>query len=349
MNLLDNLDLIKHLDTDDMYHKIIHMPEHILQAYNTPNIKYPKDFTPATNNIKRIVICGMGGSAIAADIIYALFNHLIPINISKDYNTPFIDENTLLIACSYSGDTEETLACVNSAIKNTKHIWAVTTGGKLKDIIDNKFPYLEITKGYPPRSAIAFLFFSVLKALEIEAIIPDQSKSVQKVAANLMMKAGAIAKSVPQINNLAKSSAEQINNKVPLFYSSNPLLAPVAYRFKCQINENAKYPAFFHTFPEMNHNEIEAWENMEHNAKFIPVFIRFFNENALYEKRLTVFKKILSDNHIDYLEFFADGDTDIAKLFSLIYLGDMISYYLAILNNTNPTTIKFINYLKQNI
>ncbi len=347
MNVLDNIDLIKQIDTEDMYHKIIHMPEHILEAYFKANIHHFEK-NPQTK-INKVIISGMGGSAIAGDIIYALYNQNISINIVKDYYLPYCDENTLFIACSYSGDTEETVACLKTAIEKKAIIWGVTTGGKVKSIIDNLYPWLELKPGFPPRSAIAWLFFSVLKVLELNGIVEDQTKAVNKVAAALMMKAGAVAKSVPSTQNFAKSSAENLNGKIPLLYSSNPVLSAVAYRWKCQINENTKYPAYFHTFPEMNHNEIEAWENKSFNNHFMPVFLRFFNEENNYEKRIRVFKKLLNEQNIDYLEFFADGDIPLTKVFSLIYLGDMISFYLAILNQTNPTTINFINYLKQNI
>jgi len=349
MNLLDNLDLIKHLDTEDMYHKIIHMPEHILQAYNTPILHNYTNDESKTSNIEKIVICGMGGSAIAADLIKSLYNKQLTIDVCKDYQLPFINSKTLVITCSYSSETEETLSCLNQALEKTEHIWGVTTGGKLAETLSDKYPYLEIVKGFPPRSAIAYLFFSVLKILELNKLIASENVNVQKTAANLMMKAGAIAKSVPIINNLAKSTSELMNNKIPLFYASNPLLSPIAYRLKCQINENTKYPAFYHYSPEMNHNEIEAWENQNFNNKFIPVFLRFFEEDINYEKRLKVFKKLLTENGIEFIELFADGDNNISRFFSLIYLGDMISFYLAICNNTNPTTINFINFLKKNI
>ncbi len=347
MNVLDNLETIKHIDTEDMYHKIIHMPEHILEAYF--NFKIHNADKKKQTVINKIIISGMGGSAIAGDLIYSLYNQVITINVVKDYHLSYCDENTLFIACSYSGDTEETVSCLKTAMEKKAVIWGISTGGKVKTLINDQYPLLELKPGFPPRSAIAYLFFSVLKVLELNGVIEDQTKNVNKVAAALMMKAGALAKSVPTIQNLAKSSALNINGKIPLIYSSNPVLAAVAYRWKCQINENTKYPAYFHSFPEMNHNEIEAWESKTFNSQFIPVFLRCFDEEENYEKRIRVFKKLLNEQNIESIDFFADGDNPLSKIFSLIYLGDMISFYLAILGQTNPTTINFIQYLKQNI
>ncbi len=347
MNRLENLESIKKIDSLDMYHKIIHMPEHILNTYN--NAQILNFDANLKKEINQIIICGMGGSAIAGDIIESIYKNLIPVRTVKDYNLPFCNEKTLVIACSYSGNTEETLSCLQSALSKTKNIWGVTTGGKLFDMLNPNYPIIQLNDGYPPRSAIAFLFFSLIKVLELEKIIPNQSKDVNKLCAYLMQKAGAIAKSVPTNLNLAKNTAIHIENKIPIIYSANPVLAPIAYRWKCQINENTKYPAFHHTLPEMNHNEIEAWENEKHRDIFIPLILRYFDEKPDYAKRLSVLYQLFNEHNIDYLEFFGDGDSEYGKAFSLIYLGDMISFYLAILSETNPTSINFIDYLKNHL
>lgn len=338
------------LDTEDMYHKIIHMPEHILKAYNEPVFNKPEAFSNLElSSINKIVICGMGGSAIAGDIFNNMFSEKLNIQTVKDYHLPYIDKRSLVICCSYSGNTEETISCLNEAFGKTDNIAGITTGGQLGELLKDKYLTINVPTGYPPRSAIAWLFFSLIKLAELFKIIPSQELFIEKTAANLMTKAGAIAKSIPTVMNFAKSSTETIQGKIPLIYAINPSLAPVAYRWKCQINENSKYPCFYHIFPEMNHNEIEAWESKTFNSQFIPVFLRLFNDEPRYEKRLTVFKKILNKENIDYLEFYADGDNPYSKVFSLIYLGDMISYYLGIITEMNPTTINHILYLKDNL
>ena len=350
MSKLDNLELIESLDKSGMDHKIIHMPEHIYLTYTEPVIHQPSIFTKyALSEIRNIVIFGMGGSAISADIAQALFQNKISIQVVKDYNLPHIDNQTLCIAISYSGNTEETVSCLEKAMKFTSFIAGITTGGQVKELIDNKFLWLEIPGGMPPRSAIGYLFFGLIKILEIFEVIPSKMNEAKAVTANLMQKAGTLCLKTETVFNLAKSSAENIFNKIPVVYSSNPVLNSVAYRWKCQINENAKYPAFSHTFPEMNHNEIEAWETQDMSKKFVPIFLRFFDEDERYVKRVDAFKKLLTKNDIEYLEFFGDGDNDFVRIFTLIYLGDMISYYLGILNNVDPTEINYINFLKSEL
>ncbi len=342
---LENLEEIKKIDTQDMYHKIIHLPEHILKAYFQPEILKPLNLN-LEKKFDKIVICGMGGSAISGDIIKAAFGHILPIQVVKDYKIENLSSKTLLIACSYSGNTEETLTIVKKAMDKNATIAAVTSGGKLEKILVEKSLMVKLQTGYPPRSAIGFLYFSIIKILEEYKIIPNQKEMVDRLVGQLVKKAGAISYNENEKTNIAKSSAKKINNKIPIVYAEQPELFPLAYRWKCQINENAKYPAFCNYFPEFSHNEIEGWESLITQNNFIPVFVQRLSSEKEYAKHINAFKQILSDNGIEFLEFFVEGETLTEEIFSLIYLGDMISFYLAILQDTDPTPISFINFIK---
>lgn len=351
---LDNMALLEKYDTEDMYHKIIHLPEQIKQAYSEPQVNLPQGFDALLeklkkNPIRRIIVVGMGGSAISGDILQATFDQTIPIQVYKDYHIPLINEDDLFIACSYSGNTEETVSCLNQAVKRTKNIAAITSNGKVKSIVADNYLWCKLPQGYPPRAAVGYLFFSFLVVLERFKLIPSQQKNAESTISSLMQKAGALSRGVEVDLNLAKQSALALNGKIPLIYASNPALTPVAYRWKCQMNENAKYPAFCHAFPEMNHNEIEAWENKKYNEYFIPVFLSRLNEDHCYQKRISFFKKTMDKEDISYLDFYGEGDSLLEKIFSLIYLGDMISYYLAILQKVDPTAINLITELKKEI
>lgn len=348
MSVLDDIQTRNSLDIDDMYHKIIHMPEHILMAYENCTLHNNNNIAINSHNqINRVLIAGMGGSAIAGDLASRVFSEFCTIIVCKDYFIPKINSQTLFIAISYSGNTEETLSATKSALLQTKLIAAVTTGNQLEDLLAEEYPIIKPPTGYPPRSAIAYLFASLVRLLELYGVIPSQEKYLKATTANLMRKAGSIAYSIPNQKNLAKFSATSIYGKIPVIYAADPDLLPVSYRWKCQINENAKYPAFNNTFSEMNHNEIEAWESQTLSKVLIPIFLTSFSENELYQRRLHFFKSILERNHQDYLEFFSEGESSIEKSFSLVYLGDMVSYYLALLNNVNPTSIDYILELKE--
>jgi len=350
MQNLDDIKKIEKLDPEDMYHKIIHLPEHILNAYQNSQLDIPQTFKQLNlKKIRRIVICGMGGSAISADIAKTAFGNLIPIEVVKDYSIPYLDNETLIITISYSGNTEETLSCLQQGMEKTDFIAAITSGGKVKNIVDGRYCWAELPIGLPPRSAIGYLFFSLVKILENFNIISPQEQMVKQLITDLIKKAGAISVNTPTEENIAKSAALQIQGKIPIIYGSSPTLAPLAYRWKCQINENAKYPAFYNYFPEMNHNESEGWEAAGFGKKFVPIILGRLKEEHNYKKRINAFKKIFGKIEVKYLEYFVEGDSLIEEIFSLIYLGDMISFYLAILQEVDPTTIEFINFLKKEI
>ena len=347
MHSLDDVSIIEKIDTENMYHKIIHLPEQILQAYQKPVI-HNQDKANFASSVKKIMICGMGGSAISGDLARVSFPGL-NIEVTKDYSFSHVNQDTFVILLSYSGNTEETVNCAELAMQKTSMVAAITSGGAIKEKLSELFLWIELSPGLPPRSAIGNLFFSLVKILEVTKIIESQEEVVKKTVSNLVQKANALSQNQLTNMNLAKISAEQLQGKIPIIYAVNPSLAPLAYRWKCQINENAKYPAFCHIFPEMNHNEIEGWESPEFKDTFIPIFLTKFNENANYKKRVDAFKKILQKQSILSLDFYVEGNSTIEQLFSLIYLGDMISFYLAILLQTNPTKINYIDFLKKEI
>jgi glucose/mannose-6-phosphate isomerase len=355
MSKLDDLKLMKKLDKSDMHHKITHMPEQIYMSYHQAVIHKPAKFPKIKkHDVHHVVICGMGGSAISGDIAQAMFNDSVPITVVRDYRLPYIDHHTLCIIISYSGNTEEAISCLEEAIEHNAIIAAITSGGVIKKLVNRKYLWIEVKDGFAPRASIGYLYSSLLKILEICDIIPDQNETVNELVATLMQKCDKLCNKTETKKNLAKSSAEAIFGKMPIIYCSNPDLIPVAYRWKCQINENAKYPAFYHTFPEMNHNEIEAWDTTNLSKNFIPIFLRRFDDDEQYKKRVDVFQDMLKKAKIKFLEFFGDGALhkdnydewyfDLPVMFSLIYLGDIISYYLAILNDVDPTAIKYIDY-----
>jgi glucose/mannose-6-phosphate isomerase len=340
------------LDRSDMYSKIINMPNHISESYFFPIVHsaVPRASFPA---IKQIIICGMGGSAISADIARSLFSTCVPISTVKDYNLPYVSEHTLAIIISYSGDTTETVQCLEKVIQKTPHVVVITSGGIIRKLVNNKLMWIEVPTGFPPRCAVAFMFFSLIKILEHFQIIPSQKEQVQKIVDNLTLRACSLSKEVDAQENEAIKSAESMLGRIPVIYSSYPLLRPVAYRWKCQINENAKYHAFSNTFPEMSHNEVVAYENISLCDRFIPIFLRTFNDDERYSASINRFQMLLNKhcghlarNSQPYLEFYAVGESDLAKIFSLILLGDMISYYLGLLNKVDPTEINFIQIIK---
>jgi len=356
---LDYTGNFNRFDPEQMYEQIISLPQQIEECYFDQE---KSDIARFYKNISKIYICGMGGSAIAGDIAKTLFGDKLVIRVFKDYNIPaFLDESTLGIVCSYSGNTSETVSCFETLKEAGAQIAMITSGGILKHYGSEEGYLIKmIPVGYQPRAAIGYLFFSIVKILEELGLIEDQTINAKLTHLNIKTKLKLINRDVEESKNLAKGLAQKLYKKIPVIYSSNPKLFPLAYRFKCQINENAKCHAFCNTFSEMNHNEIEGWES-DYNLPLVPIFISDFEEKKEYLKRMQVFKDILrlseeekkEDNpaheEVEYLEIFTDGKTMMGKMFSTILLCDMISYYLAILNRVNPNEINFIDMLKKSL
>jgi len=350
MSQLDNIIKIQQLDQSDLHQKITHLPEQIYLSYfQTEMIKKKLFFTVNFTLIDKVVICGMGGSAISADIAQTIFGKNFPMICVKDYKIPFIDVNTLCIFISYSGNTEETISCLQRVKALTPFKAVITTGGKIVDELQSDDVRVIVPPDLPPRAAIGHLFFSLLKVLETFKIIGNHAEFVNETVVSLMQKTSILNYYTPTEKNIAKSSAERILGKIPLIYSSYPLIAPVAYRWKCQINENAKYPAFFHTFPEQNHNELEAFTHKFSKELMIPIFLRTFHEETYYQRRIEIYQKMLVQQGVAFLEFYGEGNNDLTNVFNLIFLGDMISFYLAILNNVDPSTISNIELFKNTL
>ncbi|RKY99619.1 MAG: bifunctional phosphoglucose/phosphomannose isomerase, partial [Ignavibacteriae bacterium] len=215
-----------------------------------------------------VVLVGMGGSAISGDLITNyLANELkIPFIVNRSYSLPdFVNENSLVIISSYSGNTEETLSVFEEALKRKCKIAAITSGGQVKKICDEKkLCCINIPIGYQPRYALGLSFFSLLKLLQQLGIIKNQDSTVNQIS-SLWKKKGE-EYSIEE--NRALSLALELTGFLPIIYSAACLTSAVGYRFKCQLNENSKLHAFSNIIPEMNHNEIIGWETFEEKKLF---------------------------------------------------------------------------------
>lgn len=308
------------------------------------------------SKINKIVIFGMGGSAISGDLArsYIASNHPeieIPISIFRNYKIPnWLDDHTLVIAVSYSGNTEETLSCLRQSMTITKHIIGISSGGELKEVcIKNNFPYLEIPGGYQPRAALGYLFFSVLNVILINFCkICQVSKSLieLQILADFLEEKSKQYSTVSE-ENKAWNIAQKLKGKIPIIYSSTDLLEIVNLRWRGQIQENSKNLAFGNLLPEMNHNEINSFIHPEGTLnKFALIFLSDKADNPKIIERLVATKQILSKRVDTVFHLESTEDMLLVRLFDLIYLADWVSFHLAILNNEDPTPIPLISELK---
>ncbi|GAB4252854.1 MAG: bifunctional phosphoglucose/phosphomannose isomerase [Vicingaceae bacterium] len=299
---------------------------------------------PNTKTIQNVLIGGLGGSGIGGTIVKQLVknNANVPIETNKDYDIPnYVDHHTLVIASSYSGNTEETLEMVEKAQKKGAEIVCITSGGKLKEIaLKNNYNYIEVPGGIPPRAAFGYTFPQLFYVLKHYGIITVDFKS-EFIKANQL-----IATEEASIQQLALNIAKQLLNKTTVVYSP-AVFEGLTTRFRQQLNENAKELCWNHVVPEMNHNELVGWRRDYNNLAVV-----FVNDSGIYfrvKKRMEIVKEIVSKYTDTVIDIETKGDTIIQKAIYLIHLFDWISVYLADLKQIDPVEINVINYLKEEL
>jgi len=297
-----------------------------------------------------VVNAGMGGSAISGDLVPEFLGDelRIPFIVNRSYSLPnFVDENSLVIISSYSGNTEEALSVFEEALKRKCKIAAITSGGQVKKICDEKkLCCINIPSGYQPRYALGLGFFSLLKLLQQLGIVENQDNIVKQII-TLWEKKGE-EYSIEE--NRALSLAAELTGFLPIIYSAAQLTSAAGYRFKCQLNENSKLHAFSNIIPELNHNEIIGWETFEEKKIFTKVItISDPDYHPKIKKRFKITSELAKQSGVQIINIESKEKNRKVRLFDLIYLCDWISYYLALLRNHDPSEISFIDELKNRL
>lgn len=302
------------------------------------------NFHPVDKEIKSVLICGLGGSGIGGSIISQLLapELSIPVVINKDYHIPaFVNESTLVMCCSYSGNTEETLQMYDQAIAKSAEICIITSGGKFEDLAKSKqHNFIKIPEGYPPRAAFGLSFPQLFYAFNKYSLIDG---SFEK---SLMNSISLIDQEEESIRTEAKELASRLEGKIPVLYCESTNEG-VAIRLRQQINENSKMLCWHHVIPEMNHNELVGWRfpKEEVAVVFLESQETYYRNAKRMEYCKNVIKKYASS--IDSIK--AKGQNSIEESLYLIHLGDWISSYLADLNNIDAIEIEVIIGLKDTL
>jgi len=297
-----------------------------------------------SSNIQNIVITGLGGSGIGGTIISELVADQcpIPILVNKDYFLPkYVNENTLLIVSSYSGNTEETLSALQDAILKKAQIIAITSGGKVRDLaIQHQFDFIEVPGGQPPRSCIGYSLVQLIKILVSKGFADKQLFTDLESAITLLDQENK------NIKTEAKTIAEKLVNKITVIYSLGTCEG-AAVRFRQQINENSKMLCWHHTFPEMNHNELVGWTVKNENLVVVTFHTAFdFDRN---KKRYEVCKPIFEKYTAAVIDIVAKGKSRLEQFLYLINIGDWISYEISELRGIDPVEVNIIDHLKKEL
>ncbi len=296
------------------------------------------------SGVDKVVVSGMGGSAIAGSLLQTYCLEKAPqlsVQVSRGYEVPGnVDKTTLVIAVSYSGNTEETLSAVKSAMRKGARVVVVASGGKLKQQAEQlKKPVVEIPEGIQPRAALPYLFLPLLNILHNAGLIPDPSSEIQDSIDSLRGTAGTY-------KERAKSLAEKLAGKVPLVYASDRM-AGIAYRWKTQLNENAKVHAFSHVFPELNHNELVGFTKL--NANYYMIIIEDESDNRRIKERMRLTKEIAGSKGVPSTQIVIKGEHLLTRILSAVHIGDLTSVYLAKATGVDPEPVVVIENFKKEL
>lgn len=350
MHLLDNPLLWEQWDQGNMLEQIHGLPEQCRKAWHEArNQSLPQDYRGAKN----VLILGMGGSAIGGDLVAALarYESPCPVFVCRDYRIPsWVGPETLVIASSYSGNTEETLAALHQALEAKARCVAVTTGGKLGSVAQEKgIPFWPITYVGEPRSAIGYSLLYLLRILEEAGLMGDKSEELEKAILLMESLRERIKPEVPLEENPAKKLASELHGAIPVIYGPG-FLAAVARRWKGQFNENSKNWAFFEELPEAHHNAVVGYPNpAEEKSKLVVILLWSSLEHPRHEDRLKITEEVLAMEKVPHHSIRVEGSTFLEQMFWSIHFGDFVSYYLALLNGANPSSVEVISYIKRRL
>ncbi|KPK96767.1 MAG: hypothetical protein AMJ95_12405 [Omnitrophica WOR_2 bacterium SM23_72] len=343
---------IKKLDKSGMLELLLDFPDQCraaqILAQKATLLFEKRDFT-------KIVFAGMGGSAIGADLIrsYLYFESKIPIVVLREYRLPaYVDEATLVIVSSYSGNTEETLSAYREAQEKKATLLAVSSGGMLKDFASrDKVTFVEMPGNLPPRCSLGYLSIIPLCLLARCGLAPEPSGAIHQMVKTLEdLRNHNLNPGIGQKDNIAKSIALKLYNKLSFIYSSSLSFDVCAIRMRGQIAENSKALSSSHVFPEMNHNEIVGWDNPKKLFKnFVAVILRDKGMHPRVAMRMDITADLIRKEGVEVIEIWSSGEGLLSRIFSLIYIGDFVSLYLAILYGIDPTPVDRVTYLKEQL
>ncbi len=297
---------------------------------------------PHDHPIHHVLVAGMGGSGIGANFVAALIRNecRIPYLISKGYVAPaYLGENTLAIASSYSGNTEETLQVFRQMTRSGAKVVVIASGGQLiEEALDRGYDYIQVPAGWPsPRACLGYSLTQQLFVLRKLGLISEKiTKQLENVATLLEDEEAAIKAE-------AMSIAKFLLEKIPVIYTTTRMEA-VAVRWRQQFNENAKVLSWHHVIPEMNHNELVGWR--QENNQLAVLYLRNHNDLPRNQTRIQINKEIIGGYTQSIRDVYSKGDNLVERALYLVHLGDWVSVYLAKLKDIDPVEIKVIDYLK---
>ncbi len=345
---LDSLDTYARLDPSGLYGRIAALPEQIREAYDAAAAL---ELPPGYTTVERIAVLGMGGSGIGGTLLRALAIDLgsgMPVEVVRGYTLPaFVDSTTLAIASSASGNTEETVALAEQAIEFGAKVVAVTTGGRLLDLARvHDLPALVYEWLGEPRAALGWSFATLLAICGPAGLLPDAGRDLPAALDHMRTLVRDAGRDVGEGHSPAKQLARRWHGKLPVIVGADAL-APVAYRWRTQINENAKSWAVALELPEMNHNAPVGYGAP---AALVPllhvVLLRHAAVHPRVAKRIALATEQMAAAGMSVEVIDVPGATVLEQVLWAVQFGDFASYYLGILNGADPSEVRALDWLK---
>lgn len=350
---LDDLDAIERLDSEGVLAAVESFGAQCRQGWErglaTADL-------PDARGIDSVVVLGMGGSGISGDAVRAVIGERLPVplEVLKSYGPlpPWVTRNTLVFAVSYSGETEETIGAFEEAIGRGTRSVAISSGGMLADMaLEQGIVHVAIPSGMQPRASLGYLTLPIFGVLARMGLVPDMQDDVDE-AVEVLSEIGELCHRTRQSqDNPAKDLAARMVGRVPVVYGGHGLTATAAYRFKCDLNEYAKTPAFHAVLPELDHNEIAGWKHLKEltSSSFVLILLRDVHEDPRIASRFDLTRKLIDDKVAEVVELNARGDFPLARILSLILVTQLAAIYLAVALGVDPGPVEVIQRLKSEL
>jgi glucose/mannose-6-phosphate isomerase len=335
---------IAQVDVSDQLGSVLALPEQLRNAVWRVESAIMQDWDTSAG----LVVAGMGGSAIGGALARAaLGDHSSrPIFVTRAYGLPpWTSPDTMVLCASYSGNTEETLACYESAGALGAMRTVVTRGGRLAEVARaDGVPVIPLPGGFQPRAAVAYMIVAALEVAALCGAGPRLTSEIDVAASHTEQLVAEWGPDAPE-DSLAKEIARGLLGTTPVIAGAG-LTTPIAYRWKTQINENAKQPAFANELPELDHNELAGWEGARDVGRFSAVFLDDSDAHPRVKARMDLTERVVAPNAAASFRLVSRGETTIERVISLLLLGDLVSVYLAALRGVDPGPVAVIDELK---
>lgn len=350
---LNDVEALERIDSEDVLGAVEDLAGQCRQAWE---IGLAAEGLPLADGVDSVVVLGMGGSGVSGDVVQAIVEPRLPVpfRVIKTYGPlpEWIGRNTLVFAVSYSGSTEETLAAMQEAHDRGARLVAISSGGPLAEMaVEGGSAHVAIPAGLQPRASLGYLTLPILAVMEKLGLLIGIGDDIDEAIEVLGDLAERCHRSQPTHKNPAKDLAHKLMHKVPIVYGGHGLAAVAAMRFKCDLNEYGKIPAFWNFFPELNHNEIVGWSGLTDLTKenFTIVFIRDEDEHPRIALRFEITKKLIGKSAADVIEVTPEGKSPLARILSLILITQLAAIYTGLQYGVDPGPVEVIQKLKSQL